>query len=84
MNEWTYSLAEFGHIKEMQLDITGNQSQAQLWFLQIEWDTVGTKMGGDHPQSVYLSILKADNSGSRKCMVTGLQLHPRGEKKNQN
>ena len=38
-------------------------------------------MGGDHPQSVYLSILKADNSGSRKCMVTGLQLHPREKKK---
>lgn len=38
-------------------------------------------MGGDHPQSVYLSIMKADNSGSRERMVTGLQLHPR-EKKN--
>lgn len=38
-------------------------------------------MGGDHPQSVYLSIMKADNSGSRERMVTGLQLHPREKKK---
>lgn len=37
-------------------------------------------MGGDHPQSVYLSIMKADNSGSRERMVTGLQLHPREKK----
>ena len=40
-------------------------------------------MGGDHPQSVYLSIMKADNLGSRERMVTGLQLHP-WEKKTKN
>ena len=46
-------------IQEIQLDIAGNQSLARPWFLQTEeWDLVDTKMGGDHPQSVYLASRK--------------------------